>query len=69
MRIMDITIEEREILTDMIESGISDLHSEIRDTGRLDYKVMLRRRKEILKKILEALKEPAPVPQQVGPVV
>ena len=69
MRIMDITIEEREILTDMIESGISDLHSEIRDTGRLDYKVMLRRRKEILKKILEALKEPAPVPQQVGPGV
>ena len=69
MRIMDITIEEREILTDMIESGISDLHSEIRDTGRLDYKVMLRRRKEILKKILEALKEPAPVPQQVVPGV
>ena len=61
MKILDITPEEREVLTEMLESCISDLHSEIRDTGRLDYKAMLRQKKEVLKKLLEAVKEQAPV--------
>ena len=52
------TDDEREVLTDILETEISDLRMEIMDTDRLSYKAALQNRERILKKILAALQEP-----------
>jgi hypothetical protein len=53
-----LTDDEREVLTDILETEISDLRMEIMDTDRLSYKAALQNRERILKKILAALQEP-----------
>ncbi|MEN6434674.1 MAG: hypothetical protein ABFD58_02550 [Anaerolineaceae bacterium] len=47
--------EELQLLKEMAESALSDLRVEIHSTDNLDYKEMLKKRKEILVKILEAI--------------
>jgi len=53
-----LTDDEREVLTDILETEISDLRMEIMGTDRLSYKEVLQNRERILKKILAALQEP-----------
>ncbi len=49
--------EEKNVLLQMLESCISDLHDEISGTDNFDYKLMLKGRKAVLLKLLESLKE------------
>jgi len=46
---------EREVLLQLLENCISDLRVEITDTDNLDYKNMLKGRKAVMIKLLEAL--------------
>jgi hypothetical protein len=52
---LDLTDEEVEILTEVLESAHSDLRMEIADTDRMDFRDMLKGRKAVLAKTLEAL--------------
>jgi hypothetical protein len=54
---LDFTPEEVQILHDMIESCITDLRMEIRETDRLAYKEMLKNRELILKKMMDAVQQ------------
>ncbi len=47
--------EERGILGEILESDLSDLRMEIASTDRMDFREMLKTRKEVLKKVLQAL--------------
>ena len=47
--------EERDILGEILESDLSDLRMEIASTDRMDFREMLKTRKEVLKKVLQAL--------------
>jgi len=49
---LDLTAEEITILLDMLDTCISDLRTEIADTDNRDYKLMLKNREAILKKML-----------------
>jgi hypothetical protein len=46
---------ERTVLHQLLESCISDLHDEIANTDNADYKDMLKGRKAVVVKLLEAL--------------
>lgn len=56
-----ITIElsqtEIAILMDMIDTCISDLHSEIHHTDSFDFKEILKQRKEVLSKLRNQLEQ------------
>lgn len=52
---LDLDKAEARILRETIEAVLSDLRMEIADTDRLDYREMLRGRKQALNKVLEAL--------------
>ena len=57
---LDISNEERKILADALESQLSDLRMEISSTDRKDVRDQLKRRKQVLKKALDALSPAAP---------
>ncbi|MBP9041263.1 MAG: hypothetical protein KBF64_05750 [Anaerolineaceae bacterium] len=46
---------ERQVLHQLLESCINDLHDEISATDNPDYKTMLKGRKAVVTKLLEAL--------------
>ena len=52
-----LTSEEKELLVEILEGYISDTRMEIADTDSAEFKSQLRVRKEILNKILEALRK------------
>lgn len=52
---LDLDKAEVRILRETIEAVLSDLRMEIADTDRLDYREMLKGRKQALNKVLEAL--------------
>jgi hypothetical protein len=60
---LELTEHERGVLVEAIESYLSDLRMEISDTDSMDYREMLKARKDILGGILEHLdtEEKAPV--------
>lgn len=47
--------EERGILGEILECDLSDLRMEIANTDRMDFREMLKTRKEVLKKVIQAL--------------
>jgi hypothetical protein len=47
--------DERNVLHQLLESCISDLHDEISNTDNAEYKDMLKGRKAVMVKLLEAL--------------
>lgn len=51
----DLSEEERQVLLEMLESALSDLRMEIADTDSMDFREMLKGRKEVLKKVIAAL--------------
>jgi hypothetical protein len=52
---LNLTEEEIVLLKDLVESSLSDLREEIHSTDNLDYKEMLKKRKEIVIKLQQAL--------------
>ncbi len=54
---LDLTKEEKDILTEILENDLSDLRMEITDTDSLDFREMLKKQKEVLKKVLETLRQ------------
>jgi hypothetical protein len=52
---LDLTADERELLENTLETCISDLRVEIRDTDRREYKEDLKQREAVYKKLLTAL--------------
>jgi hypothetical protein len=55
MIIFELTDLEREVLAEAIESYVCDLRMEIADTDSMDYREMLKARKDVLTRILEHL--------------
>ena len=52
---LEITEDERQILLQVLESCISDLRVEIAGTDNINFKDMLKQRKEIMLKLHRAL--------------
>jgi hypothetical protein len=59
---IDFTSAERTLLQEMIDGMISELRMEIADTDRLEYREMLRARKNVLQRVLDAI-DPLAEPQ------
>ncbi len=57
---LDLTVEERDTLLRVLENVVSDLRMEIANTDALDYREMLRARKETVNRLLEALRAVEP---------
>lgn len=56
---IELKLNEQEVtcLTDLLESALSDLGFEIADTDRMDFREKLKEDRQVLRGILEALKE------------
>ncbi len=52
---LDLLDEERQVLLELLESALSDLRMEIAHTDRMDFREMLKGRKAVLSKVIEAL--------------
>jgi hypothetical protein len=52
---IDFTSAERKLLREMIDGMLSELRMEIADTDRLEYREMLRARKLVLQRMLDAI--------------
>ncbi|NIP39282.1 MAG: hypothetical protein GWO07_11750 [Candidatus Dadabacteria bacterium] len=55
METLEITKEERDILTKLVKNYISELRMEIADTDQSSFKKGLKEEQEVLKKLLEKL--------------
>ncbi len=60
---VDLGDEERQILLEVLESALSDLRMEIADTDSMDFRDMLKGRKEVIKKVIGALQAAGAIPQ------
>jgi hypothetical protein len=56
---LDLSDEEAGILSEILEMAHSDLRMEIADTDRKDFRDMLKGRKAVVAKAIEALQEAA----------
>ncbi len=54
---LDLKPNEIRILLEVLDSYLSDLRMEIADTDRLDFREMLKQRKEVLLKVQEVLRQ------------
>jgi hypothetical protein len=54
---IDLTLEERDLLEEMLDSCLTELRGEISDTARHNYKEMLKQREMLLRKIIAAVHE------------
>jgi hypothetical protein len=54
---------ERSVMMELLEHCISDLYGEISNTDNIEYKMMLKGRKAVLLKVLEALQFEASRPR------
>jgi hypothetical protein len=53
---LDLTTDEREIMTTVLESYLSDLRMEIADTDRKAFRDMLKERKQVIRKVLSVIR-------------
>ncbi|HOD03732.1 MAG TPA: hypothetical protein PKH92_01695 [Anaerolineaceae bacterium] len=53
---LELSPEQYQLLVELLESCLSDLRMEIVDTDRIDYKDMLKDRKDVLLRLLETLR-------------
>lgn len=53
---LELTARERELIVSALENYLSDLRMEIANTDALDYREMLRQRKEAVSRLLDALR-------------
>jgi hypothetical protein len=54
---VSLTAEERKTLVELLEIDLSDLRAEISDTHDWHFREKLKQRKQVLKKILDAINE------------
>lgn len=54
---LNLTTNETLILRDLAETCLTDLRVEITSTDNIGYKAMLKRRKDIISKLLQAINE------------
>jgi len=54
---LDLNVEEKEALIGVLESYLSDLRYEIAYTDSMDFRNELKQKKELLKKLLQALQQ------------
>ena len=54
---VDLTAEEKDVLYNLLSDYVSDLRMEIADTDRQDFREMIKQRKDILQKVIDALKD------------
>jgi hypothetical protein len=59
---LDLTDRERELLVEILEADLSDLRAEIAQTERLAFRAMLKERREVLERTIQALGSPAALP-------
>lgn len=52
---IDLTHEDADVLRSVLESYLSDLRMEIANTDSMDFREMLKQRKQVLIKVLDAL--------------
>ena len=52
---LELTKEEKDILAMVLENDLSDLRMEIADTDSMDFRETLKKKKDVLKKVLETL--------------
>jgi len=55
---LDLNTDENKILASVLETKLSDLRMEIADTDRKDFRDLLKERKAVLLKALDALGHP-----------
>jgi hypothetical protein len=55
-----LTDKEKETLILVLESNLSDLSVEIADTDRMNFRNQLKARRDVMQKILDALKKIGP---------
>ena len=60
--VLSLSYEEKVILADVLQTVLSDLRMEIGRTDRQDFREMLRARKRVLAKVLEALEGVEAIP-------
>jgi len=53
---LNLTKEENSILAMVLESYLSDLRMEIADTDSMDFRESLKKKKDVLNKVLDTLK-------------
>jgi hypothetical protein len=56
---LELTEAERQMLEEVLDSYLSDLRMEIADTDRLDFRTMLKERKQVIAKVLATVREHA----------
>jgi hypothetical protein len=54
---VELSDEERGILKEVLEAAVSDLRAEISDTERVAFRDMLKRRRDLLSRLITALDE------------
>lgn len=54
---IDLTVAERDLLAEMLDSCLTDLRGEISATHRHEYKEDLKQREALLRKIIAAVQE------------
>ena len=54
---IDLTLEERDLLAQLLEACFTELRGEISDTHRHEYKEALKQREALLRKIIAAVQE------------
>lgn len=52
---IDLTAEEQEVLKDVLNADLSDLRMEIHETDDRDFKAELKKKQQVMEKILAAL--------------
>ncbi|HWI41951.1 MAG TPA: hypothetical protein VNX25_10730 [Verrucomicrobiae bacterium] len=54
---LDLAAEEAEILLETLTREIGDISMEIADTDRLDFRTMLKKRRDVLNKTIESIRQ------------
>ncbi|HOO47069.1 MAG TPA: hypothetical protein PLM29_12610 [Deltaproteobacteria bacterium] len=54
---LNLSSEEQETLIEVLNDCISDLRMEIADTDKQDFREEIKARKEVLKKVVDALEQ------------
>ena len=56
---INLTLSEKEILAEALESHLSELGMEITDTDSMEYREKLKAKRTVIQKILKELRKPA----------
>jgi hypothetical protein len=52
---LEFTDEEQQVLKELLEEDLSDLRMEVSDTHNVEFRETLKRKEQVLKKVLEKL--------------